>query len=74
MIKLRWLAAFVLTLTMAALAGENAPDLILLQTLRPSHPRLLVLDEELAAVKELIKTDPAVKVYISNCRLRRKNS
>ena len=62
MIKLRWLAAFVLTLTMAALAGENAPDLSLLQTLRPSHPRLLVLDEELASVKELIKTDPAVKV------------
>ena len=62
MIKLRWLAAFVLTLTMAALAGENAPDLSLLQTLRPSHPRLLVLDEELASVKDLIKTDPAVKV------------
>ena len=61
MMKLRWLAAFVLTLTMAALAGENAPDLSLLQTLRPGHPRLLVLDKELASVNELIKTDPPVK-------------
>ena len=61
MMKLRWLAAFVLTLTMAALAGENAPDLSLLQTLRPGHPRLLVLDKELASVNDLIKTDPPVK-------------
>jgi|GEM_PF-1424413 len=61
MMKLRWLAACVLALPIAALASENTPDLNLLQALRPSHPRLLVLDEELASVKELIKTDPAVK-------------
>ena len=62
MMKLRLLAASVLTLTIAGFAGENAPDLSLLQTLRSSHPRLLVLDEELASVNELIKTDPTVKV------------
>ena len=52
---------FIGTLATTALSVENGTDLNLLQTLRPGHPRLLVLDEELASVKELIKTDPTVK-------------
>jgi len=70
MMKLRLLAASVLILTTAAPAGENVPDLNLLQTLRPGHPRLLVLDKELASVNELIKTDPTVKALYQQLQVQ----
>ena len=61
MIKSLLLAAFIGTLVTTGLSAGNELDLSLLQTLRPGHPRLLVLDNELAAVKELIKTDPTAR-------------
>jgi hypothetical protein len=47
-----------LLLSMAPLAQADAPKSDVLATLRPAHPRLLVLDADLAAVKQAIATDP----------------
>ena len=64
MIKHLPLVAFIFigTLVATALPAGNASNLSLLQTLRSGHPRLLVLDKELASVKELIKNDPTAKL------------
>ena len=61
MMKCLSLAAFIGMLATTALPAGTETDLSLLQTLHPGHPRLLVLDEQLAAVKELIKTNPTIK-------------
>ena len=61
MMKCLSLAAVIGMLASTALPAGNGTDLNLLQTLQPGHPRLLVLDEQLAAVKELIKADPTAK-------------
>jgi len=53
-VLLIWCLGLITTATFAANtdAGSNP-----LQTLRPSHPRLLVLDDQLATVKAMIKTN-----------------
>ncbi len=56
--KKLFLVALMVCLAAAARCDENDPATNLLQTLRPGHPRLLVLDDHLAAVREMIKTDP----------------
>ncbi len=40
--------------------GQVAPPSAVLSTLRSGHPRLIVLDEDLARVRRLIETDTAV--------------
>jgi len=50
-------AALFGLLTIPARSADNTSDPNPLATLRPGHPRLLVLDAQLASVKELIKTN-----------------
>lgn len=54
--------AFVIFL--ALLAGfARAQDTAVLSTLRKGHPRLMVLDSDLAAVKQAIASDPLAKKW-----------
>jgi len=57
----------VLLSLLATVADETpfkASETAVLSTLRSGHPRLIVLDDELARVRQLIRDDPAVgKVY-----------
>ena len=62
MIKCFLAVAFLGLLAASAFPAGNESAPSLLQTLRPGHPRLLVLDEQLASVKEIIKTDPNAKL------------
>ena len=50
-------------LLFAALASSTAagPDADVLKTLRPGHPRLLVLDADLARVKQAVENDPVAR-------------
>jgi hypothetical protein len=50
-----------LLLSLTPLAQAEAPKSDVLATLRPAHPRLLVLDTDLAAVKQAIANDPLAK-------------
>ena len=48
----------------AAIAGQAdtaISESTVLSTLRPSHPRLIVLDDELDRVRRMIETDPVVR-------------
>jgi Heparinase II/III-like protein/Domain of unknown function (DUF4962) len=49
------------TAAAAATTAASSPDV--LATLRPGHPRLLVLDEDIARVKQAIKTDKIAGRY-----------
>lgn len=42
-------------------SATNAPETDVLQTLRPAHPRLLVLDAQLEASRKMIQGDPALR-------------
>ena len=58
------LAAFALVLSAVCLPAQDIASGNVLKTLRPLHPRLLVLDDELPAVRETIKSDPlAASLY-----------
>ena len=46
--------------------AEAAPDV--LASLRKGHPRLLVLDEDLAQVKKAIESDPTAKAYFDQIK------
>jgi hypothetical protein len=54
-LPLKPLRFFLLFLATTALGAGNAP----LSTLRPGHPRLLVLDGDLPAIRNAVETDPA---------------
>lgn len=54
-------------LSVVALSGvANAEDV--LKDLRPGHPRLMVLDEDLVRLKGLVQTDPVAKGYFEHIR------
>ena len=55
------LLTVALILSIAPLAQAEAPNTDILTTLRPAHPRLLVLDTDLAAIKDAIAKDPLAK-------------
>lgn len=54
-------AALSLAALKASAAAEPAGDV--LKTLRPAHPRLLVLDADLARVKQAIESDPVARKW-----------
>ncbi len=63
----RWcfssLAAVVLSLFGLSLVSAPASDPGVLQKLRPGHPRLYVLNEELASVKKRMETEPETRAW-----------
>ena len=61
MTKLLLLTVCLGLFTPPVFSSGNAAGTNSLSTLRPGHPRLLVLDEQLAAVSEMIKTDPQAR-------------
>ncbi|MCX6910362.1 MAG: heparinase II/III family protein [Verrucomicrobia bacterium] len=56
---LRVAAALLLAVPVSSTAAES--DTGVLKTLRPGHPRLLVLDADLARVKQAIENDPVAR-------------
>jgi hypothetical protein len=58
------LVALVLTLPLRL----HAEDADVLESLRPGHPRLLVLDDDIARLKRQIAEDPAAKAYFEHIR------
>ncbi|MEA2736084.1 MAG: hypothetical protein QOE14_2535, partial [Humisphaera sp.] len=54
--------------TRAANAAADAGDADVLATLRPGHPRLLVLDDDIARLKRQIADDATAKRYFDHIR------
>ena len=61
MLKLFWLVVWSVLLARTGFAATNEPAAGLLDTLRPSHPRLLVLDDQLARMRELTNSDTTTR-------------
>jgi len=62
---------WTLLLTTSVIASEgakNATKSNVLSTLRPGHPRLIILDQDLERVKRLIDTDPEVRGLYDDIR------
>jgi Heparinase II/III-like protein/Domain of unknown function (DUF4962) len=58
------LNTFLLVLATAAPASTQAGEAgNMLNTLRPGHPRLLVLDADLARIRDIIATDPVARQW-----------
>ena len=55
--KVFWLAVWGVLLASSGFSAENRLAAGLLDNLRPSNPRLLILDDQLARVRELTNTD-----------------
>jgi len=53
----------LLSLAGFLLSSSAAGDEAVLKNLRPKHPRLYVLDEELASVKQRVATEPRVRAW-----------
>src|SRR5688572_17061864 len=62
---------FILIVVALILFGPtrvHANDADVLATLRPGHPRLLVLDDDIARLKQQIKDDATAKRYFEHVR------
>ncbi|MBP7936848.1 MAG: heparinase II/III family protein [Phycisphaerae bacterium] len=64
--------AFIVSMIFAALASAQPAttpaDAQVLRTLRPAHPRLLVLEDDIARVRELVKTNTDVRKLCDRLR------
>ena len=57
---IRLVLAMTLTSAVSAQPAAAPADTAVLKSLRPTHPRLMVLDEDIARIRELVKTNPDV--------------
>ena len=53
-------------------ARDDRPIAEVMRALRPEHPRLYVLDEEIDAIKEQIKVDAPCAAGMTGCKKTRR--
>ena len=63
-------AAVYCSVASAAEPKKGPPDVDILKTLRPGHPRLIALDADIARVRGLIAKDPLARDYHATLRVR----